>query len=261
MNDDFVPFDLVKLSARFWWLLAGLMIAGGLIGVLVTRLHKPIYESTSAITTSIDFAYAGKIDDVEQDQLITTIGDLISSTEVKDAVVKSVSDQKILLSPEVVRGILTKSRQGYRWELSVRDSDPFLAQEINQIWLDTAMDKLSAMRKNSIDSLHFNALLLSIEDCLSQAIVVDPASAACSPETINQIQQTLDASMINQNYLSSSESIELSKVSVEITKQPDLPTKAVLFRQNLNIIAGAGIGLFVGLGILIIKNKKRYDQA
>jgi uncharacterized protein involved in exopolysaccharide biosynthesis len=84
--DDFVPSEVIKRAIRLWWLLALLMIAGGVAGVLASRLQKPVYESQASITTSIDFAYAGRLSDDEEDYLISSVGDVIDSSDVLESV-------------------------------------------------------------------------------------------------------------------------------------------------------------------------------
>jgi len=64
-DDDVVLADVFSQAVRYWWLVIILIIVGGVGGLLVSLLGKPLYESTSHITTVIDFAYAGRLTDYE----------------------------------------------------------------------------------------------------------------------------------------------------------------------------------------------------
>jgi len=61
--DDVVPSEIFRRLQRLWWLLILLMVGGGLAGLLIARVQKPLYESQASITTSIHFAYAGRLSD------------------------------------------------------------------------------------------------------------------------------------------------------------------------------------------------------
>ena len=86
MESDFVPSEMIKKVIKRWWVFAALMILGGLAGMLVTRIHKPVYQSQAVITTAVDYAYAGRLEDYELDHLILTVGDIIDSSQVKQKV-------------------------------------------------------------------------------------------------------------------------------------------------------------------------------
>ncbi|KAF0110965.1 MAG: hypothetical protein FD147_1271 [Chloroflexi bacterium] len=254
MNDDFVPSEILKRSIKWWWLLAILMICGGLIGMLVTRLHKPVYESKATITISIDYAYAGRLTDVEEDQLISTIGDVIDSTAVINQVISGAAEKNITLSTDDIKSWFAKARQGYRWELSVRDIKPVNAQTLNQLWVDSSMEELSRLRERSLDSLHYHTAQLALEKCFSQTVVLDPVSAACSLDQISKIQKVFEQIGGDANSMSLPDSILLSKVSVQVTNEADLPANPVLFKQNINMFIGVVFGLILSLGIMALWN-------
>ena len=91
MESDFVPSMLITKALKKWWVIAALMILGGLAGMLVTRIHKPVFQSQAVITTAVDYAYAGRLEDYELDHLILTVGDVIDSTQVKQQVITQVA--------------------------------------------------------------------------------------------------------------------------------------------------------------------------
>lgn len=255
--EDIVPSEIMKRVMRWWWLVIIIMIAGGAVGMLVVRLQKPVYESQASITTSIDYAYAGRIDAAQEDALVSVVGDEISSSSVMDEVKEKAAAFGIFVTDEMIKDRFTKARQGYRWELTVRDNDPQTAQSLTQIWLETADAALDKFQAKSQETLAMRSAQLALQNCFSQTVIVEPASGYCSTENLATIRDVLAETSGSAEFANLQDAIMLSNISTEITDDAYLPTSAVLLKQNLSAIAGCFCGLLVGLGFLIFgKNKK-----
>lgn len=246
MESDFVPSELITKAVKKWWVFACLMILGGLAGMLVTRVHKPVYQSQALITTAVDYAYAGRLEDYELDHLILTVGDIIDSTQVKQQVVSQALKNIPGISEKTILENLTPIRKGYDWILSARASDANSAQKIAQWWANEAMNSLQKMSQTAQEDFHQQTAMLSIESCFSQSIVTENATSGCS----NQDLETLKTYLTTNSSATESlrDSILLSNLSFEITTEPELPSSPILYRQNLNVAAGALIGLIIGFG-------------
>jgi len=255
--EDVIPSEILKCVGRWWWLVILLMVAGGAVGILVVRLQHPVYESQASITTSIDFAYAGRIDEAQVDSLISTIGDEINSTAVMDVVKQKAADQGISVTDETIKERFTKSRQGYRWELTVRDTNPQTAQTLTQIWVNAAGEALAAFQARSQEILAMRSAQLALQACFSQSVVVEPVSAYCSTENLTTIRDVLARTSSSEKLPNLENAILLSSISTEITDNAYLPGSPVLLKQNFSALAGCLSGLLIGLGFLIFgKNKK-----
>jgi len=248
--EDLVPSELFRRVQRLWWLLLLLMIGGGIAGILITRVQKPLYESQATITTSIDFAYAGRLSDDEEDYLISSVGDIIDSDEVLDLVLRQAANSGISLTRESTFEAFSKSRQGYRWVLSVRASSPELAQSLAQIWVDSAAQVLQAYRLDSMESLMLQSAMLALQNCFSQAVVTDPASAWCSTENLPAIRSALSEASALEGEGTYSSALMMSKISTTVADQASLPAAPALFGQNTITLAGAFCGLLLGLAFL-----------
>ncbi len=251
--DDFVPSEFIQRTIRHWWLLVLLMIIGGGAGVLVSRIQKPVYESQASITTSIDFAYTDRLNEDQEDYLIATVGDVISSDAVFTQLKQIASDSGVNVDDEMIGERFTKARQGYRWELSVRANDPQTAQKLTQIWVDTAGQQLAQMRERSLDSLKFHAAELALQNCFSQMVVLEPASGGCSLENLSEIRQALNSSHSESGMDSTTSAILLSRISTEITDNASLPVNPSVYKTNLVTLAGAVCGLLAGLVVLLLQ--------
>jgi hypothetical protein len=255
--DDVIPSDLLKRLIRWWWLMLLCMIAGGAAGILVVKLQKPVYESQASITTSIDFAYAGRINEAQQDSLISAIGDIIDSSSVMSVVKQKAEEAGISLSDQQIKDRFTKSRQGYRWELTVRANDAQIAQSLTQIWVESADEALAQMHIKSQETLAMRSAQLALQNCFSQSVVVDPAASYCSTENLTTIRDVLDETSTSKKLSTLPDAILLSTISTQITDDAYLPTHPVLLNRNLTTLAGSFCGLLIGLGFLLVgKNKK-----
>ncbi|MCX6053339.1 MAG: hypothetical protein NTZ74_00195 [Chloroflexi bacterium] len=257
MNVDLVPSESLKRALQWWWLLALVMTAGGLLGLLITRLHRPLYESQAVITTSIDYAYSGRLTDTEEDQIVSTVGDLVGSSTVMEDVLRSAEKRGILLTPGEIANRFFKSRQGFRWELSVRDGDPRQAQILAGLWVESAMRELVLLRDRSLDWLHFQTAQLDLEHCFSQMVVLDPASQPCSFDQISVIRKNLALNSGEMGDPPPGDWILLSRVSFHLTTTAQYPGAPALFGQNSSTLVGAMAGLLLGMGVIVFWPPKR----
>ena len=255
--EDVIPYEIIKRVIRWWWLVLLIMIAGGAAGILAVKLQKPVYESQASITTSIDFAYAGRIDEAQEDALISVVGDEIGSSDVMDVVKEDAAALGLTVTDETISKSFSKARQGYRWELTVRDNDPQTAQTLTQIWVDAADEALIKFNAKTQDVLALRSAQLALQNCFSQTVIVEPASGYCSTENLASIRDVLAQTSSTEKISSLPNAILLSNISTEITDDAYLPTNPVLLKQNLSTLAGSFCGLLIGLGFLIFgKNQK-----
>ncbi len=250
MENDFVPSELIKTIARRWWVLVLAMVLGGLAGMLITRAQKPVYQSQATITTAVDYAYTGSLQDFELDHLIMAVGDVIDSTAVRESVVESVLSQDVNDSADEILNGLTPIRKGYDWLLTARASDPVTAQMIAQSWGNEALNALTTLKTDAMDAFQIQVARYTLEECLSRIVIVEPVSSGCSSQELEELRQFLNSSSQPDASLPYRNSILLTNLSFELTKEPEVSTSPVLFRQNLTVLAGGLIGLVVALGVL-----------
>ncbi len=253
---DFYPHNLMRHMMRWWWVVMIFAITGGLTGFLISHVQKPVYESNSVITTTIDYAYAGRLNDYMVDHLITAIGDVIDSSQVIDKVLEEADSAGIDLDEEVIKDGLTKSRQGYRWVLSSRYQDPKLAVQINQLWMSTAVDALEELRLSSFQALDNLTYQHAVESCFSQAVILEPSSAYCTVENFQQLQLDVKEYYHNGSSQSLVNQIQISKISFQVTQTPSIPDEPVLHNTNLATVAGCAAGLILALFFFLSGNPR-----
>lgn len=245
MEGDLVPSALIKKAIRSWWVFPVLMILGGLAGMLFTRIQKPVYQSQGVITTAVDYAYSGRLEDYELDHLILAVGDIIDSTDVRRQVLVMAEPLIPGLTVETLSKNLTAIRKGNDWILSARATDPEEAHILAESWVSSAMVALYKMNQTALAEFHNQVAMLSIEKCLSEAVAVDQFGSSCSINDIEKLQGSLVIDAGPSNLLRNR--ILLTNLSFEVTTVPERPTSALLFRQNISVAAGAFLGLLVSL--------------
>jgi hypothetical protein len=247
MTNDFSTSSFFSKTMRFWWVLVCFMVAGGIIGFLTTRFFSPIYESKAVITSVLDYAGLGKVDDWEEDQLYLAIGDIIGSSDVKTQVIAQAETDGIQLSDAEMEDNFTLNRQDTRWVMRVRDSDPVTAQKLNQIWSGAAIDALKKMKAESETSFYLQQNLNALATCFEQSIQVEPSSKSCDIQNLERIRDEMGKVANATNEKSSRSTLIISRTSFELTTEATTPFSPVLYSRNYLVLAGALIGLFVGL--------------
>ncbi len=243
---DLVLSEALQYLIHRWWLVAVFIIAGGLAGWLFSLVQRPVYESVAEITTVIDYAYSGRLTDTEADHLITAVGEVINSTEVTDKVKVELARTGFEIGDGELEDSLSLSRQGYRWELSSRFSDPKHAQRVNEIWLETGTQALTELKQDSLNGVQAYLVQQSIETCFSQAVVVEPVSAFCTAQELEELTQKV-ASSGSAEDKSLLDSLNLSGLSFQVTRLPDLPVTPVRRQSSLLVLSGAMIGLLASI--------------
>ena len=251
-DDDVVLADVFSRAVRYWWLVTILIITGGIAGWLVSLLQKPLYESTSQITTVIDYAYAGRLTDYEEDHLLSAIGDIITSDGVLNNTAAAAEKDGLVAARDKALAGLTASRQGYRWELNSRFNDPQTAQRLNQIWLAASAEALEQFRQDSITALMQFKAQAEVEACFQQAVHLEPVSPYCTIEEMRRLLAEVEGSAEVSDGNQMLSRLLASRISYQVTREASLPTHPVHYGVNTAVLAGALIGLLAAIILFVM---------
>ena len=250
MNDDFSPYDVSVRVIRSWWLVLLFMLLGAVCGLTIARLHKPVYESQSVISSTIDYSVTGILSEPREDKIYQAIGNVIISSDVIDAVISKTKLEGLGLTDEDIRDSFSVGRQDARWVLRTRASTPEIAVKLADYWSQAAMDALAEQKINSTTVQNAQIYLASLEECLSQSVVLDPVSSSCNYQNLPAIQAEIQRVMQDPVMLMTVRTIQLNQISFELTTTPTTPSSPVLFSQNLSTLFGSLIGLLIGLWLI-----------
>lgn len=250
MENDLAPIQILNRLKHFWWGIVALMILGGGIGLFFATLRPAVYESNSTLSAVIDYAFVSRLEDWEEDQIFQAVGDVIQSSSVFEKVINDASAAGLPLSQQEIAANFSADRQDTRWVLRVRHSDPQTAQKFGQIWSQNAIAALGDLHKNAMTSVAVQSSLNSLVNCLQDKVVVDASSALCPEKDLTEVKKEIDAIANDPNLQEVWNSLALSHTSFELTGEATLPSSPVLYGRNISALAGALIGLLLGVGLV-----------
>jgi hypothetical protein len=255
MNEDFSPSRYLNRVLHLWWVIALAMIVCGVAGVLIARIHRPVYESKAIITTILDYSNLEKLDDYDSDQIYLAVGEIIGSSEVKDAVVQKAQIEQLPFTETEILDSMSTDRIDTRWTLRVRLSNPLQAQQVDQMWAEAAMQALTQMKIKAVTGYASQQYINSLVTCLQQTVVLESGSSMCASDDFASIQKEIKTIVDDPASQIASGSLLVMHTSFELTQTPSLPGSPVLFAQNLAGLAGVLIGLVIGLTILSFESR------
>lgn len=251
MNTDaWSPKDALENGLRAWWLLAALMILGGLAGWGAARLRAPVYQAEAQIVFTIDFTRTGAMTDIEEDQAHSVVGDILASDEVLGAAAQAEG-----LSLVQARLMASTERKLTTWVLRVRSADSQQAANLANAWAQAAAVVLDDSLAHALKAADLQRHLDGLTACLQQTVMTDPAFAICGQtvEQVNaQVQQT--GSIIHAERIASRGLLPAMSFTPPV--QAQVPTRPALLGQGIRVLAGAAIGLLIGLAWVLLRRGK-----
>ena len=136
--DEFIALDQFKRIIKFWWLIAMMMIIGGVGGYLFHRTHPPQYDANASFFASID---STKMPDLpidryqyDEDISLVVIEAILRSSAVQQATLDAARAQGMSLDAETFWRNSAIERKHAFWYIHYSSSDPVAAQSIVNIW-------------------------------------------------------------------------------------------------------------------------------
>ena len=137
------------------------MIAGGLLGFLVSQVRTPIFESSAVFSVTIDYTQTGALTDIQEDQAMRGVGSVIFSDHVIDNTLLQINNEseKVYSRTDFLDNSFL-DREEFRWTLRYRDPDPKIAKMAVNAWSKNAD---AVIQEGLTHSLSSKALLEELE--------------------------------------------------------------------------------------------------
>lgn len=257
-DDSFAPLAVLEESLHFWWFLFLLIVAGGLVGWFIHQARPPVYEAIGEFSASIDFVSTGPLSQFEEDVALNTISNLVNSTAMVRSVSAQAREEGIDITARELRRSSIMERRLDTWQLRVRNIDPQAAERLANIWVEQGRALLLESYRNALEAEEMHRLLLSLESCLEQAVVVEPAGGQCTPDRFADIQADMSAAgkLYSEAKLGSgglSSSLVLGPAEyIGVSSQP------VILARNQVVLAGCLLGLLAGILLLQFRVPSRW---
>jgi hypothetical protein len=203
------------------------------------------------ISTAINYSETGLMTDLEEDHVLSVIGEVIVSDSVITQLQDSLNPETRAMVEENFRSNLFAEREGYRWILRVRAANTQTAEEISSRWADIATDTLDEALSHSRKALLLSRQISQLESCFTNAVTNRPAVPPCVLSSINAINlemNNLGAEYKAEQALSSG---LIPAVVFTVTQTGSDIGAPVTFKTAELVLAGAVLGFIGGL-ILVL---------
>lgn len=240
-----------------WLGVAGLMLLGAMIGLVISFLLPPKYEAISKLTTNLEIVTDTNVTEIMVDAQVDIVGTLVFHPDVVERVIQSLADEGLTYIPTELTRKTKIERQLMSTLIKVRDTDPKVATLIASTWAEKAYERLSEAYPHALalsEAKASQALLTScIEDTTKQNL---PFCQSLNPQTTDQILSETEAIILQESPLSLGLTGE---INISQYQPAPIPGHPIAFLRSTLILAGALAGLVFALllGELLTKEHER----
>jgi hypothetical protein len=189
--DGIAPLLALQTALRFWWLLASLMIMGGVGGWLFHKARPPVYEAVVNFSAGIDFVQTGNMTQFEEDVALNAIGDLLRSERVVNQVVDQANARGLAVDYQSLRRMTQTERKMNVQNLRVQNNDVTLAEQVANIWVEVGWATLNEAYQHAVQAERLDRYLRGLETCLEKAVVTEPTQVVCGTLRFDEVQRSL----------------------------------------------------------------------
>ena len=236
---------------------AALMITGGLLGLLVSQVRPPIFESSAAFSVTIDYTLTGALTDIQEDQAMRGVGSVIFSDLVIDNTLSAINKES---GSDLSRSDFLENsfldREEFRWTLRYRDPDPKIAEMAVDAWSENADMTIQEGLAHSLTNLVLQEELANLKTCLFD-LSNGNIQGNCGNRDLDSVFNSINE-ISTQIQAEKAESQGLfHALSVSLVNGGALPQITTFGQRNLYVLSGAMIGLFLNILTTIIQELKR----
>jgi len=249
MLESYSPIEWLLKTIRYWWIVTGFMIAGGLGGFYADAVQPDIFESAAVISVGIDYSRAGLLTDVEEDQIVEIVGDVIYSTDVLNRVFVKASgtspDARLRLQENAFA-----ERKNFRWILRVRAEERDEAARLVNIWAEEAINELEEAYSHALIADGYLGYLDSLVSCLEQSVALDSGQVFCNTANLAFVQDEIrKVSRVLADEKVASKGI-FPGVLFSVASVGEPPIETINANKNVYVLGGSVIGFLASLFVV-----------
>ncbi|MGV7975843.1 MAG: hypothetical protein AB2L16_03005 [Anaerolineaceae bacterium] len=241
-----------------WLLVFACMIAGALLGALLSLALPPVYEARALVSTNLELVQDANITEIMLDAEINHIGELVFHPEVVSALIEKEASLGNALTLEQLKKITSVERQLMNTVIKVRDQNPEVAARIASEWAEILYTRLTDAYEHAVQLSSAKLQYNSIRDCLS-AQPKTPKSF-CSSLTAQSSRAELER-LVEIIIAESPKTLGLT-VALNVSQfQPAaLPDEPLHHARGALMLGGALAGMAAGLALAEISPKFRRND-
>jgi capsular polysaccharide biosynthesis protein len=167
-DDEFDVFQLFIRVSKAWYLLILLGLVGAFLGFLASLLQPPIYQATSALSVGLNFDHSEPLSQFEEDSVLGALAGVLTSDDIFESVLTLYASEQGLetLPPDLPRLISMAhiERNGSRWELIIRGSDPVQAAGLANSWAEKSEEIYLTAYQHAIRAADLQTQIETLND-------------------------------------------------------------------------------------------------
>jgi len=134
---------LLRLIRRWPWLLAAVCL-GGLLGLGISGLLRPVYEAVAVVGVGVDYGRTLPLDEEAMRHALDRAREVFLADETLEAVMRADNQaQERFDSVNALRELRLSEIDG-GWELGVRSGAPDEAARLANVWASVSLEELQA---------------------------------------------------------------------------------------------------------------------
>jgi uncharacterized protein involved in exopolysaccharide biosynthesis len=244
-----------------WWIVAGLMILGGVAGWGFSRFHPPLYEAAATYEVSLDQAQLAArlsipasqlpLDDIAENVYLAPVEIVFDDPEVRQSLVSAANAQGINLKyQEITQDHFSIDRRGTIWLIRVQSASPVSAARLANLWVSIADTALRQAHAHSDRAQALQVQRSAVQKCFSDFAFVQANQCAgtsfSSPTDLQAYLAQLDQQISAE--VQADWNIDPA-LTFMIAQPVEVPGQPVLDITGELILASSVIGLLAGVVI------------
>lgn len=252
MIDSYSPLTTLVRVLNRWKLFVALALAGAIAGGLAFSLFPPVYEARAGITFNFDKTITGDLTETQEDEALGVAGELVYSTYVMYQVSSDAALEGIQIQPAELRSTSSQERRAYIWYLHVRHKDAQSAARLANLWVERGIQELDDATYHSGLYRSMQRYMDSLETCIQDSVSQPPAYALCKSQNLASLTGELQAAGERLQ----KERLEarglLPGLVFSWMEKAETPAEPVVRSRNIWILAGAFVGMLIGLLLVFV---------
>lgn len=256
-DSDLHISKLLALTIKRWPILFTAGMIGAVIGFLFSMLRPPIYMSGAVLGVNINYGVTEPLELVVEDRALHRVEGLLKADLTLERVLEQLPTHMKLennwTTPSCLRENLRLERRLSEWNLIATHTDPEIAANVAQTWVESSLMILDESAKHAWRAAGLMSENPFGVDCIQVPITYESKETyiwECTIETIELSPDSLTGTL--QTELALSHGL-LPNVSYELLQEASIPDKPVIWARGPMIISGSLAGLLVGFWAVIVR--------
>ncbi len=259
-EDVSADFMIRRIQHR-WHVILLVGFLGALIGLCTSELKRPRYKAKALMGINIQYGVIDPLELVVEDRSLNQVAEVTLADgtlmQILDNVSQAVRQEQGWNDPADLRKVVRLDRGLSDWGFVVILSDPALAAQISNLWMEISLTELERAQDHAWQAVALmgdDPFHLECDQFLLTSVPTETYAWRCDLDPITLDSEALSGELRTEIDLSRG---ILPVFSFEALRAADVPQTPVLYGRGVMLLSGAFIGLFAGLWFILVFPRKR----